>query len=311
MKFIFPAAILILILVLSARFAEPAEKGKKDTSGFTLHKGLVFTEGKTPLKLDLYIPENQSKPVPCIMVIQGGGFKPQNGSRFRPFAEKFAKAGFAAALISYRGRPKNNYIDTMADVKASVRFIRSVSSKYKINPDKIGSMGRSAGGTISVLLGVSGEVKELEGKRGHAKYSSRIQASIGLAGVYDFIGRVTDKEQTAQVSNVDTKKATNGEWIGAPFSEKNEHWLRAAAINHIDKNDPPIILFHCKNDGTVPWQQSRDMFEKLKTIKNGSELKLFDKGGHGVGVKRLDKMMIDFFNKTLNGKPASSNRKKG
>ena len=128
---------------------------------FTVHKQLPFTSAPEQLTLDLYIPKGVKGPVPCIMVIQGGGFKAQNGQKFKPYAEYLAQHNFAAALISYRGLSKHTYRDTIADTKAAVRYVRSVSEQYGINSDKIGAMGRSAGGTLAVLLAVTGDVKDL------------------------------------------------------------------------------------------------------------------------------------------------------
>ena len=133
-------------------------------------------------------PEESGSPVPCVIVIQGGGFLPQNGKRFRPVAEQLAENGFAAALISYRGRPKHRHRETLADVKDSVRFVRSVSKKYGIDAKLIGATGSSAGGTLAALLALTGDESDP---------ASRIQAAVCFAGVFDFVGRFTDDEQLA------------------------------------------------------------------------------------------------------------------
>ena len=92
-------------------------------------------------------------------------------------------------------------------------------------------MGRSAGGTLTALLAVTGDDEELEGNAGHPEFSSRIQAAVAIAGVFDFVARFTDERHIALQPNVDKKLVSNGEWIGPPFSPDNEHWLRASAIS--------------------------------------------------------------------------------
>ena len=265
---------------------------------YTLHKGLVYSRVVEELRLDLFLPLNVSKPVPCVIVIQGGGFKSQDGQRFRPFAEHLARNGFAAALIEYRGLPDHTYRETIADIKAAVRFVRKNSAEFGIASEKIGAIGRSAGATLAALLAVSGGVEEFEGEGGHAGVSSRIQAAVGIAGVYDFVARFTEEEQISIQSKLDTKIMSNGAWIGTPFSPTHKDWLTASAINHVDAMDPPMLLMHSKNDQTVPWIQSRSMHKTMIEAGINSEIEISEEGGHG-GPATAMKSMVNFFRKIL------------
>ncbi|GMV92869.1 MAG: hypothetical protein AMXMBFR82_26470 [Candidatus Hydrogenedentota bacterium] len=264
-----------------------------------IHEGLVFAEPGEKLALDLFLPASTDEAVPCVIVIQGGGFSPQDGKRFRSFAEYLAEHGFAAATIAYRGRPKHTYKDTMADVRAAVRYVRSVSGEYGIEPDRIGAMGRSAGGTLAVLLAVMDEPED--GGDGPTQ-SSRIQAAAGFAGVYDFVARFTDAEQIALQPRHETKSDTNGEWIGEDFSADSAAWRDASAINHVDAADPPVLFIHCKDDSTVPWPQSQQMYARLREAGVDAEIEIYKTGGHGCQPKDGgDPMarMVEFFRKAL------------
>ena len=271
------------------------------TDHCTIHEALSFSNTAKDLRLDLYVPNRAAHSAPCVIVIQGGGFLPQDGQRFRPFAEYLAKNGLAAALISYRGRPDHTYRDTIADTKAAVRFVRSVSKQYNIDPDRIGATGRSAGGTLAALLAVTGGMEEFEGDGGHPECSSRIQAAVAYAGAFDFVTRFTDEQQIALQPKYTAKIQTNGEWIGAPFSPDNPDWLNASAVRHVDKGDAPMLFLHCKDDATVPWPQSRDMCERLKRAGIRSEVKYYGTGGHGfsgLGDEPMEEM-VRFFRETL------------
>jgi acetyl esterase/lipase len=276
----------------------------EDAGKFAVHRGLVYSrpENEKELTLDLFVPSvTEKKPVPCVIVIQGGGFSAQNGQRFRPFAEYLAGHGFAAALISYRGRPDHRYLETMADLKAAVRFVRRISGGYGIDPERIGATGRSAGGTLAALLGVTSGIKEFEGAGGHADYSSRIQAAVPIAGVFDFVARFTDAEQLKLQPRFRTKIKTNGEWIGAPFAAADRHWLGSSAVTHVDATDPPMLFIHCRDDGTVPWLQSRDMHRRLIKAGVSSTLQIYETGGHGFRDRGETTMkdMVDFFSAAL------------
>jgi acetyl esterase/lipase len=289
---------LACTLLLQPTFGDDQARGK---DRYAIRKGLRFSETALELKLDLYVPTEATKPTACIIVIQGGGFKPQNGERFRPFAIYLAEHGFAAALISYRGRPDHKYQDTIADTKSAVRYVRKVSGQHNIDPDRIGAMGRSAGGTLAGLLAVTGDGKEFDSAGDHPHFSSRIQAAVAFAGVFDFIGRFTDQRQIDLQPGHRTKIQTNGEWIGPPFSPDNEHWRSASAITHVDENDAPVLFIHCKDDATVPWIQSQHMHERLKAAGVRSAIKYYNTGGHGfrgLGETPMDDM-VRFFRETL------------
>jgi len=277
---------LFILGLISTSSADSAE------ATFQIHKGLSFSAETPDLTLDLYRP-TEGEQVPCVIVIQGGGFRPQNGQRFKPFAEHLAKNGFAAALISYRGSPEHDYHETMADVQATVRFVRAQSARYDIDPQRIGATGRSAGGTLAALLAVS----DLGRKPG----DKPIQGAVCFAGVYDFVGRFTSEEQRALQPRVDTKIQTNGAWIAKPFAETSEAWLEASAITHVDAEDPPILFLHSKNDSTVPWPQARDMHDAMTEAGVKAELTIYPDGGHGVKPKDANSMddMVAFFRKVL------------
>jgi len=282
----------ILWSALLLLHAAPGFGQEPAATPFTVEKAIPFNEAAPKLTLDLYRPAASSGPPPCIIVIQGGGFLPQNGQRFKPFAEHLAKHGFAAALISYRGSPKHQHRDTLNDVRASVRHLRQHAQKFGIDPERIGATGRSAGGTLAALLAVN---------EGPADAPLRIQAAVCFAGVFDFVTRFTDKEQLALQPGYEKKIKTNGAWIGTPFAADDKEWLAASATSHIDAKDAPTLFLHAKNDAVVPWMQSRDMHRAMLKAGIASEIHLYDTGGHGVRPKDhqpLDEM-IAFFKKQL------------
>jgi acetyl esterase/lipase len=290
----------VLTCSIAARSVSAGEADGR-TETFTVHENLRFSKTDRELRLDLFVPAAGGETVACIIVIQGGGFLAKDGQKFRPFAVYLAKNGFAAALIAHRGRPDHEYRDTIADTKAAVRYVRKVSSRYNIAANRIGATGGSSGGTLAALLAVTGDVDELEGRSGSPGFSSQIQAAVTFAGVFDFVGRFSDERQIAMQPRMEAKIVSNGEWIGPPFSPENEHWLAASAVNHVDAMDPPILLMHCKDDSTVPWLQSRDMYAKMKAAGILSEIKLYETGGHGFGSQGKERKaeIVRFFNRTL------------
>lgn len=293
-SFIF--VVLLFMLLCSYSLDSMPEIEKKHS--FTVYEKLKFLKTETEdLTLDLFIPNAVYEPIPCIVVIQGGGFKSQDGQRFRDFAEYIAENRYAAALISYRGLPENTYNTTIKDVKSAVSYICQESAKYAIDKENIGVMGRSAGATLTALLAIGSD--ELFEKTDEFN-SCTIKAAVAYAGVFDFISRYKDSAQIVLQPNLNTKITSNSKWIGSAFSEDNQNWKNASAINHVDKRDPPILFIHCKDDHVVPWIQTRDMYNKMKDAGINADKLYFENGGHGfhVGEKELYLgPMLSFFRK--------------
>lgn len=286
-----------LFFMVLCSFSVVAQPTIEKKSLFTVYEKLKFAKTEAEdLTLDLFIPNQIVETAPRIVVIQGGGFKSQDGQRFRHFAQYIAENNYAAALISYRGLPDHTYKTTIQDVQSAVCYIRSNSAKYSIDIKNIGVMGRSAGATLTALLAVGDELFEKTKDCG----SGSIKAAVAYAGVFDFIARYTDSSQIVLQRNISTKIASNSEWIGCPFSEHNQSWKNASAINHVNKKDPPILFIHCKDDPVVPWIQSKKIYRKMSDAGIAAEVLYFESGGHGfqVGDRELYlKPMLSFFKK--------------
>jgi acetyl esterase len=276
-----PLKLLVLNLVALSAITAHSQTPETLNDRVDVIRGLEFTTTPSgPIALDLYLPHAAEEPVPAIIVIPGGGFRPQVKEKFAAEAQRLAEAGFAAASIGYRGSPKNTFIDTTHDCKAAVRFVRANAARFNINPDRLGAFGQSAGGHLAGLLAVSGDVAALEGDGGHKDVSSRVQAAVTFAGVFDFISRLRDDGQ--QLNKRALKRKTNGAWIGEPFSVESALWKLASPVNHITIDDPPLLIVHCKDDGTVPFQQSVQMRETMTPLQPATKLLLFEEGGHGI-----------------------------
>ena len=214
------------------------------------------TGGTVPLVLDLYRKKNLAKPVPGLIFIHGGAWSGGNKKVYQPYCVKYAERGFVAATIKYRLSGVAPFPAAVQDAKCAVRWMRANAKKYNVDPDRIAVIGGSAGGHLSMMVGYSSDVKQLEGNGGHAGVSSRVQAVVNFYGPTDL---TTDFARKAG----SVKKFLDGK----SYEQDAKLYELASPLTHLTKDDPPTLILHGTIDQVVPIEQADMLVKKLKALK--------------------------------------------
>src|SRR4051794_25618116 len=133
------------------------------------------------LAMDVVRPR-ASGTYPGVVLIHGGGFNGGDPKALLPLAAKLAQAGYVAAAVSYRFTPRFQFPAQLHDVKAAVRFLRSNAERFSLQPDKMCAVGRSAGGTLALFLGLTRGVARLEGWSDYKEFSSAVDCAVNVSG---------------------------------------------------------------------------------------------------------------------------------
>ena len=109
--------------------------------------------GGRPLHLHLLRPRVRAPALsPCLVWIHGGAFRTgsrDSGLRYLP---PFAEMGWVCASIEYRLSGEAIWPAQIEDCKCAIRFLRSHSEQYGLDPHRIGVWGSSAGGHLVAML---------------------------------------------------------------------------------------------------------------------------------------------------------------
>ena len=227
------------------------------------------------LKLDLHLPVHAEKP-PLVVFMHGGGW--QGGSR--QAADRFAflpEEGFALASIDYRLAPKGVFPDQIHDCKGAIRWLRAQADSYGYDASKVAVMGTSAGATLALLVGTSGDVAELEGTvGGNLDQSSRVQAIADYYGPSDLELRARTHPERSETPGKGTYL-----YIGGSVAEKPEVARQASPVTHVTPDDPPLLIFHGTRDTTVQQVQAERIRDAYQELSLPIELILIPDGKHG------------------------------
>ncbi len=176
-------------VALNTRFTSDADRGE-------YAKEEVWPEGKMPCAqaqqctpyLEWHIPAER-KTDAIQIIYSGGGYNNNNPDGFEvaPVRRYLNARGMTVVTLKYRTpRPEGLAKHTTAwqDLQRAIRIVRSEAASRGLNPDKIGIMGSSAGGHLT-LMGVTSSrhrsylpIDEID------KLSCKVQWGIGIYPAY-------------------------------------------------------------------------------------------------------------------------------
>lgn len=213
--------------------------------------------GEISIPLEIYVPKAEGT-YPGILLIHGGGWKQRQVEADRPLAERLALRGYVVAQVAYRLSTEAKYPAALHDCKAALRFLRAHAKDYKLDPARIGCAGGSAGGHLSGLVGMTGDVKALEGDGGNANQSTAIKACVVMAATMDLLEANKDKNNEGTV-----------QFLG-PIAEKRDVYAEASPITHVSKTSPPTLFIEGEKDTLKIGRAA--MQEKLRALGVPTEL---------------------------------------
>jgi acetyl esterase/lipase len=250
-------------------------------------------------RLDVYVPPGDG-PFPLVIWVHGGGW--QNGSKAGGGpAVRLLNNGYATASINYRLSGQATFPAQIEDCKAAVRFLRANAKQYKLNPDRFGVWGSSAGGHLVALLGTAGDVKEFEGDGRNPGVSSRVQAVCDFYGPTDLLQMGKMSKANSKIDH-DAPTSPEAKLIGGPLQSNKEKADRANPVKYVTKDDPPFLIVHGDADPLVPDGQSKLLHDALQKAGVESTLIVIPGAGHGGAqfgdAERIGKITA-FFDKHL------------
>jgi acetyl esterase/lipase len=231
--------------------------------------------GEHSLNLNLHLPGGKVRS-PLIVWVHGGAWR--SGSRSNMPLGRIVEEGYAVASVDYRLSTDARFPAQIHDIKAAIRFLRGHSDEWRLASKKIVIAGDSAGAHLAALVGVSNGNKELEGEIGN----DRLQSS-DVQGIISFYG-------AANLTTILPQSTPHGLKVRIPALELLlggqptnvvELTRLASPVFHVDRNDPPLLLFHGDQDPQMPINQSHELHGAYRNVKAPVEFEVVHRAGHG------------------------------
>jgi acetyl esterase/lipase len=294
LKIIFPA-LIALLATASFNLSQPVRAQSQ-----TLRDVEYARAGTKRLLLDLYVPEGAG-PFPVIVWIHGGAWL--SGDKDDTPAVREVGRGYAVASINYRLSFEATYPAQIVDCKAAVRWLRANAGQYRLDPNRIGAWGSSAGGHLAALLGTSASVSDLEGSLGNEGFSSRVQAVVDWYGPTDLL-KMNEQKLPCDLVNHDAAFSPESLLVGCAIQTCKDKTRRASPLTYITPDDPPFLIVHGTNDCLVSPQQSEILHNALQAASINSTLFYIQGAGHGGDAfdrAEIQTLVDNFFDAKLKG----------
>ena len=270
------AWLVAVILFAAAAFAVPAgsqalgQEAKRAKAAYPPRmEGCRVETYKTvgDSKLNLYIfSPAKPKDSPAIVFFFGGGWRSGTPQQFEMQCRRLAERGMVAITADYRVESRQGVKPTqcLADARSAIRWVRSHAEKLGIDPQRIAAGGGSAGGHLAAATAFIRDFDEPGEDRSVSADPNALvlfNPALVLAPIEGFDAR--------------------GFGVRVPEDKLGTKPERLSPAHHVARNAPPTIIFHGREDTTVPYASAEAFTAKMKALGNRCELVGFDGQKHG------------------------------
>lgn len=214
----------------------------------------------TETELIIYSPDDKINTGAAVIICPGGAYAGLAiTSQGYDFAEWLNAIGITGIVLKYR-MPNGNKEIPLDDVQESIRYIRKNAKGLKLNENKIGVAGFSAGGHLAAL---SATLFSEEGISTRPDFSILFYPVISMG--------------------LHTQKDTQQNLLGAePSSLAIANY---SCEKQVRSNTPPTLILTSDDDTIVSPVNSTLYYEALKQQQIPATLYVFPQGDHAWGIK--------------------------
>jgi acetyl esterase/lipase len=231
--------------------------------------GALGKEAKDIPTLTPYFAPPSKATGASFIICPGGAYgwlAPQEGVHYALWLNEQGITGF---VLKYRlGSNGYKHPAMMQDAQRSIRYVRSKAKEWKLDPNKIGVMGSSAGG--------------------HLASTALTHFDAGDPGAVDPIDRLSSRPNLGILCypvvtmGPNTHTGSKRNLLGdAPDPDAVESLSNE---NQVRDDTPPTFILHTYDDATVKVENSMEFAAALRRHGVPFALHIYSKGVHGMGL---------------------------
>ena len=226
----------------------------------------ALIDGYRPLVMDVHVPDGVDA-APVVLWVHGGGWAigdrrhtPLQWGQQRLF-ERLLAAGFAVATPDYRLTRESALPAPVHDLVAAIRYLRRYARELRLDSDRVGAWGESAGAHLVALAGLAGSAPTpdswLLGDAGVGTGRTDVRAIVYWYGASDLTA----------LPDLHTFF-----WPKAAPAEGADLALRCSPVAHVRADSPPLLVVHGDADTIAPLDQALRLAQAAESVGASCEL---------------------------------------
>lgn len=246
---------VICLLGASATFAEPSVDVVPDVVyGHKMGMALTF---------DVLKPTQPNGAGILYMVSGGWVSRWAPPERTAARLQKLLDAGFTVFAVRHGSSPLFKVPDAVADVRRATRFIHANAATWGVDPERLGVFGGSAGGHLSLMLGLASDEGDASASDPVLKEGDRVAAVVAYFPPVDLTSIV----------------GPNDRFPALDFAKDEAEAI--SPIFFVSSDDPPTLLVHGDADTLVPLSNSERIYAAFEKADVETNLIVIKGAGHG------------------------------
>ena len=230
--------------------------------------GIRFVRNVSIPSMSVYLPDSIQSNGSAVIIFPGGGYYLEayeiEGTQI---AQALVKHGISAFVVKYRLPTDSTMVDKsigpLQDAQEAIKVVRENAGLWRINSNKVGIMGFSAGGHLASTAGTHFDRAVIPNEDNISLRPDFMILVYPVISMADSLAHLGSR-------NFLLGKHPSDSLVNYFSGEKN-----------VARNTPPTFLIHAEDDKTVDPDNSIEFFEALRRHEVPAELVVIPKGGHG------------------------------
>lgn len=236
---------------------------------------------KEPPYIEYFKAKPDSANGSAILICPGGGYShladQHEGVDVARFYNQY---GFDAFVLHYRlnngAQQGHKFPDQYQDVTTAMRTIKSRAKEWKLDPERVGVLGFSAGGHLASMNTTMHLAANRKSKNALEQWSTRPAFSILIYPVITLSGRSAHNGSREMLLGKNPDNALVDS---------------LSTYNRVDAHTPPTFIVFSTDDNVVPPENGILFYQALRQHNIPSSLHIYDHGGHGYGMAPKDPVL--------------------
>lgn len=286
-------------LILLSTFAAIA--AADDSTPYDQKQDVVYGEVHgTGLLMDIFVPTDNRNGLAIVDVISGAWYSDRGKIRDHT-AGQFYKIFCSRGYVVFAPRPGSKTRYTAAEMdqnlKTGIRYVKEHAAEYKIDPQRLGLTGASAGGHLATLAALTPSPGDPQAKKPLDRHDTSVRAVAVFFPPTDFLDWGNDKPINYDILGpllfVGGVKGHSDEEIQAASRA-------ASPLYQVTKPTIPFLLIHGDADSVVPLSHSQKLVDAITKAGGSAKLIVKPGGGHPwLTIPEEVKVMADWFDEQL------------